>query len=414
MRPKWPLVPLRYLVNLNRETLPETTPADYSFEYIDISSVSRDEGVRRTDRQVFAQAPSRARRVVRHGDVIISTVRTYLRAATQIDARHDGCVCSTGFAVLSPKPETMDTRFLGYAVTSRRFVDEVVAWSVGVSYPAINAGDLVRLRIPCPPLNEQRRIVADLDAEMARLRKLDNRTRDFDVVASALEQAQIDELLANRRMSRLGWEAEVQTGLTLGKDFGSVPGAVSLPYLRVANVQADHISTADVATTVVSPEIAARTLLKPGDVLMTEGGDIDKLGRGAVWDGSIDPCLHQNHVFAVRCGARLDPRLLALWTRSSIARTYFESTASRITNIASTNVTKLKALPVPVLEPEEQQQVLAELSSDGKRLAGMRSALLRLGQCATAYRDAIVDEALAGGGPVPSHSGPAIDLEAVA
>lgn len=127
----FPTAPLWAQASLNDEVLPEATHPDWEFEYIDIGSVSRDHGVIATQRLTFGNAPSRARRVVRAGDVIVSTVRTYLRAVARIPDQCDGCVASTGFAVLRAR-RNADASFLGYAVVDPVFVDRVIALSVGV------------------------------------------------------------------------------------------------------------------------------------------------------------------------------------------------------------------------------------------------------------------------------------------
>ena len=115
----------------------------------------------------FHTAPSRARRIVRHGDVVISTVRTYLRAITPIIEPEANLIVSTGFAVI--RPRLIDTSFASYAVRAPYFVDHVVANSVGVSYPAINASELVSISIVCPSEREQHAITAFLDRETAKI-----------------------------------------------------------------------------------------------------------------------------------------------------------------------------------------------------------------------------------------------------
>ena len=158
----WEVRPIWSLASYNDEVLPENTTANYSFEYIDISSVSEGSIVSKTP-QVFSAAPSRARRIVRRGDVLLSTVRTYLKAIALADEHHDGCIASTGFCVLRPK-EDVNGRWFGYAISEKTIIDEVVARSVGVSYPAINASDLVKLQLRCPPAEEQKAIADYLDA----------------------------------------------------------------------------------------------------------------------------------------------------------------------------------------------------------------------------------------------------------
>ena len=155
--------PIWSCVSLNPDTLPEDTDADVEFEYIDISSVSSD-GIADLESVAFGSAPSRARRIVRERDVIISTVRTYLRAVAAVPSSLDGAVASTGFAVLRPLPAVVDARYLRYWCMTDAFLSEVVARSYGVSYPAINASELVRLKMPVPSMARQVKVVTELEA----------------------------------------------------------------------------------------------------------------------------------------------------------------------------------------------------------------------------------------------------------
>ena len=163
----WSVCPIWSLATYNDETLPENTDETYSFRYIDIASVSEG-SIDACSSQLFGSAPSRARRIIRRRDVLVSTVRTYLRAITLVDEEHDGDIASTGFCVLRPKADT-NSRWFGYAVSENSIVEEVVARSVGVSYPAINATDLVKLQLRLPPIEEQRSIANYLDAKTAEI-----------------------------------------------------------------------------------------------------------------------------------------------------------------------------------------------------------------------------------------------------
>jgi len=167
----WADKPLKYVAAVNANKFADTTDPDYELEYVDIGNVSLIEGVTSTETYHFEDAPSRARRRVQPGDTIISTVRTYLKAVARIDDPPENLVVSTGFAVLHAGP-ALDPAYLYRVVQSDAFVERVVAYSVGVSYPAINPSDLVALGIPVPPLNEQRAIAAFLDRETARIDEL--------------------------------------------------------------------------------------------------------------------------------------------------------------------------------------------------------------------------------------------------
>lgn len=150
--------------------------------------------------------------------------------------------------------------------------------------------------------------------------------------------------------------AEVRTGLAKGKTGQRDP--VELPYLRVANVQDGHLDLTEIKTISVERGQIERYSLRYGDILMTEGGDFDKLGRGDVWQSLIEPCLHQNHVFAVRPQfERIDPFFLTALTSSHYGRTYFLSCAKRSTNLASINSTQLKSFPVLVPPLQEQKRI---------------------------------------------------------
>jgi type I restriction enzyme S subunit len=150
----------------------------------------------------------------------------------------------------------------------------------------------------------------------------------------------------------------VQTGITLGKSYGHAM-LIERPYLRVANVQTGHLDLAKITTVRVPLEEARRSTLEPGDVLMTEGGDIDKLGRGCVWRGEIPGCLHQNHVFAVRPRrASLLAGFLVALMGSRYGRNYFQITAKQTTNLAATNSTTLGNFPLRLPHVDEQRVIL--------------------------------------------------------
>ena len=162
----WELKKLKYIVSYNTEALTDKTDPNYEFTYIEISDVDYIDGISYRNKTVFSDSPSRARRVLRKGDVVISTVRTYLRAVGLIDCE-DNLIGSTGFCVLR-NSKKVSGKYLSYAVRSEWFISDVISNSDGVSYPAINSSDLVNLKVTLPPLNEQIEIENILDAEIER------------------------------------------------------------------------------------------------------------------------------------------------------------------------------------------------------------------------------------------------------
>ena len=189
---------------------------------------------------------------------------------------------------------------------------------------------------------------------------------------------------------------EIQSGITLGKDYS---GQIlhEYPYLRVANVQTGHVDLSVVKTIRVTKVEAQRCMLQKGDVLMTEGGDPDKLGRGCVWEEQVVPCLHQNHIFAVRTdSSRLEPRFLAALMSTSYARAYFQSSGKQTPNLASTNKTKIGQFKVLLPKVDEQNKTLAGLSDETRPLTATIARLEREIALLREYRTRLVADVVTG------------------
>ena len=164
----WSSMRLQHIATCNDNTLREFSYRDREIDYVDISSVDADSNTYTVQTMDFRNAPSRARRLAHHGDIVFSTVRPYLKAVATVANPNDKLVFSTGFAVIRPQP-TVDPGFLGYVLRDHDFSAEVNMRSVGASYPAINVSDLLKLKVPFPPLTEQRIISAFLDEKCAKV-----------------------------------------------------------------------------------------------------------------------------------------------------------------------------------------------------------------------------------------------------
>jgi len=194
--------------------------------------------------------------------------------------------------------------------------------------------------------------------------------------------------------------AAIKAGIA--KNSNALPiDPVSVHYLRVANVQDGFLSLAEMSEIRVNRSDLQRYAVLPGDVLMNEGGDLDKLGRGAIWRGEFSPCIHQNHVFVVRCNSTILPAYLNIWTGTAVARRYFVVAGKQTTNLATINKTALGQLPV-VLPPLPEQRAIATALSDVDAL------LAKLDQIITKKRDlkqAAMQQLLTGQTRLPGFSG---------
>jgi type I restriction enzyme S subunit len=168
---------------------------------------------------------------------------------------------------------------------------------------------------------------------------------------------------------------------------------VRLPYLRVANVQDGHFNLEEIKEIDVPKDQVDRFLVRKGDLLLTEGGDFDKLGRGAVWGGEIAPCAHQNHLFVVRgIEGVVDQRFLAAYTQSPKGKAYFQSCSKQSTNLASINSSQLKKLPV-VLPPLPEQRKIADILSTWDEALETLDALIA---AKTRQKQALMQQLLTG------------------
>ena len=172
----WRELPLKHWLGMNEAVLPETTDPNFEFRYIDIGSVGTGVLIEKPQKIRFATAPSRARRVVKNGDTIISTVRTYLKAVWFAEDTKDNFICSTGFVVLTPRQETLP-KFVSYLTQNNSFIDRVTANSVGTAYPAITESRLGSFQVAVPPFPEQAAIVAYLDKATADIDAAIDRAR---------------------------------------------------------------------------------------------------------------------------------------------------------------------------------------------------------------------------------------------
>ena len=246
----------------------------------------------------------------------------------------------------------------------------------------LNWDGLKYIKILLPPQHEQDRISVFLNQKTLAIDSMLSKTISSIEEYKKLKQAVITQAVTKgvrgeREMKDSGvdwigeipkeWRktqlrhcATIKSGIALGKSYSKDTVLIERPYLRVANVQGGYVDLNDLATIEVTPDEDLKYRLHSGDVLMTEGGDRDKLGRGCVWHGEIEPCLHQNHVFAVQTNETvLLPEFLEYLTASDVGRSYFDVTAIKTTNLACTSSSKVLAFTIPLPPIEEQIEIVS-------------------------------------------------------
>lgn len=277
--------------------------------------------------------------------------------------------------LLRPDQDAIEPRFLAWVLYRINRTGRVLRLEQQTTQMRnLNFRDYLTMPLPVPLSAEQSAIARILDAvdtaiEQARDALAHAKTLDHSLLHDLLDHG-VGKTRSNKRpdhwqLKRVDEIAEVGSGITLGKDVTGFKH-VKLPYLRVANVQDGHLDLRTIKTVKVRLDEVERYRLEVGDVLMTEGGDLDKLGRGTLWEGQIPECLHQNHIFRVRADrSLLDPRFFSYVVESDIAKRYFMRVAKRTTNLASTNKTQVRAFRFP-LPPLEEQKQIAEIVKASK------------------------------------------------
>ena len=195
----WEIKKLKFVANFNQNTLPEDTDGQFELKYIDIGNVSSVDGIKEIQYFNFSNAPSRARRIVKYGDIIVSTVRTYLRAITSIKEDYDNCICSTGFAVITPK-DNVQQDFVVYAIENESFIAQIIANSQGISYPAINVSQLENLKLAFPSVKEQKEIVDFLKTKLLEIDLTINKKQNIIQKLDAYKKSLIFECVTGKRL----------------------------------------------------------------------------------------------------------------------------------------------------------------------------------------------------------------------
>ena len=396
---------LKYAATINDDVLSEETGADYELQYVDISNVDSLGKIHEIATYPFAEAPSRARRRVRDGDVIISCVRTYLQAIATVQDPPDNLIVSTGFAVVRPCAGVLDAAFGRYVLREPSFLAEVEMRSVGVSYPAVNAADLGDIPVHLPPEPNQRTIAAYLDRETARL----------DVLVAAKER--VLGLLAEKR-----W-ALIARAVTRGLDprtplrdsgipwLGEIPARWETERARWLFRERDERSDTGEEELLTVSHLTGVTPRSEKDVNMfeaatTEGYKICLSGDlviNTLWawmgamgvapeDGIVSPAYN-----VYEPGARLDPGYVDALVRLPV----FAQEVTRYSKGVWSSRLRLYpegffAVPLPVPPLSEQCEIVAHIANGTRKLDELRAATERTTVLLKERRAALIAAAVTG------------------
>lgn len=347
-------------------------------------------GARHPHSDVYCSPPLR---VAKAGSVLIS-VRAPVGTMNYAD--QDYCI-GRGLGAFKAKPSVSNTVFLKHAVELNAAY--LHRRSQGSTFAAVSTDDVKTVPIPVFKPEKQEKIATFLTGIDTAIEKTEALIEKYQQIKAGLmhdlftrgvlpngqlrppreqapelyQETAIGWIPREWAVQNLGSMARIISGVTLGSK-ESVSGGFEAPYLRVANVQDGYLDLTDIKTVRITRKVLEQLRLQLGDVLMNEGGDFDKLGRGAVWSGEIEDCVHQNHVFRVRTdSSTLLPYFLAFYSESSFGKKYFLISSKQSTNLASINSTQLNAYPISLPSREEQQAIIERISAANSRIEQMRA-----------------------------------------
>ena len=405
----WHEEKLKHISTCNDEVLSEDTPDELIIHYVEISDVDSVSGINNHTDYTFANAPARARRITRKNDVIISTVRTYLKAIATV--KEDDLIVSTGFAVI--RPTKVNQKYLAYSLLNDDFLGEVISKSVGVSYPAINATDLIEIKIPVPPREEQETIAAYLDRKVGQ------------IDATIAENEQMLEDLKNYR------SAIISEAVTKGLDknvemkdsgivwMGLIPKHWVIKRLKFVSVNIDgthyspetketgkpYVTATDIRGKGIDYAFTKKISLTDYDKLVEQGCKIELNDVLLVKDGATtgrvglmtdnEECVALSSVAMLRPKDEIHPLFLMYSMMSNsmqiqITNSMAGSAMPRIT------LTKLNEFVVCVPPPNEQKEISVfvdnKVEQIDKTLLELESQIHDL----KSYKSALITEAVTG------------------
>lgn len=318
---------------------------------------------------------------LREGNLLLARIGATTGKTCLVKAEVPNAVFASYLIRFIPKDSVVSPAFLFYFTQSQKYWESVNAGKEGKLKKGLNTTELGKFPVTLPPFPEQKIIAAVLSVVQEARDKIENVVRTAKELKKSLmkylftygivpveeaENVRLQEtdfgaVPSHWRIMPLDRCSIVQTGVAKGRRLAGAD-VISVPYLRVANVQDGYLNLTEMKHIEIRRSELNRFLLQKGDIVLTEGGDFDKLGRGFIWQGEIPSCVHQNHIFAVRAEANIiTPDFLGYMVQSSYAKAYFLSVAHKTTNLACINTTKLKALPVPVPPRTEQERIASML-----------------------------------------------------
>ena len=384
------------------KTNPKTDP-DKTFTYLDIASIDNSQAKIVSPKEYRGlEAPSRARQLVRSGDILFSTVRTYLKNIASVPSLYDGEVASTGFCVIRPS-NGIDNKFIFYIMRTEDFVNPLNELQRGTSYPAVRDSDVLTQVVPIAPQNEQHLIVAKieelftrLDAGVSNLEKIKGQleiyrqsvlknafqgklTKDWRFRLAEPKNSELDFVSGECTQNALSrknprylsempdhwtWTTikQVSERLQYGTSEKASPDTSGIPVIAMGNIQKGKLVFDGFKSFPRNWHKLTDYLLQDGDVLFNRTNSAELVGKTAVYHAGDPTAVFASYLIRIQINKRCyEPDLLAYFINSSQGREYIASVVSQQVGQANVNGKKLGSMAIPLPNVTEQRAIAQEI-----------------------------------------------------
>jgi type I restriction enzyme S subunit len=426
------------LADLTEPRVEQIGPRGAAFTYVDIGSIDRDtKRIVDPKELAISKAPSRAKQVLKAGDVLVSMTRPNLNAVALVPPELDGAVASTGFHVL--RARDTEPRYLFYAVQSAAFIDAMGLRVQGALYPAVRPRDIAAFEIPAIPRADQVRLVEEIETQFTRLEsgttalqriqanlrryraavlkaacegrlvpaeaelaKADRRTFESgeELLARILEERRKNwngrgkykepapPISASLATLPNGWAwatvEQLATRVQYGTSAKTTKDALGVPVIRMGNIQDGNIVLDSLKYLPSAHPGFPELLLESGDLLFNRTNSAELVGKSAVFECNDGPFSFASYLIRVRLAPYYLPQFLNYFLNSVFGRAWVATVANQQVGQANVNGSKLQALAVPLPPIAEQHRILAaveyRLSLTGSCLESVRSNRARSGR----------------------------------
>lgn len=346
------------------------------FRYIDLSSVDKDrKSIIKVEEVPCQTAPSRARQLVKNGDILVSTVRPNLNGVAQVPHEYDGATASTGFCVLRPIPGKLNPDFLFHWVKTPAFVNSMMKVATGANYPAVSDRKVRASLIPCLPLPEQKRIAAILNAADA----LRAKRREALAQLNALLQSTFLEMFGDPLRNSMAWDMATIGDLLESANYGTSkkadPECGAYPVIRMNNItyrgswdfsELKYIDLTDKET--------AKHLVHKGQILFNRTNSKELVGKTAVYRRD-EPVAFAGYLVRGVVNEHADPEYIGAFMNTPHIKLFLRNKCKSIVGMANINAKEFQAIPIPKPPLELQNRFATIVQSAEQQKSRLRAHL---------------------------------------